>query len=138
MQGIVARKPRGQGECDETIRRLARVLLKRGGRPHLAGVAKSVRRDYGVSLPTAVVRAWLDLEPGADYIREHEARAAARAARKPRVPVAPAVRRTLRLIPGSSLTLIEVAYPEVPHEVRESEHRRALRGWLRGGWQRAA
>ena len=133
VQGIVARKPRGQGECDRAVRRLARVLIKRGGRPYLAGIAKSVRREYGVSLSTAVVRAWLDLDPGRDYLREHEARVAARAARRPRVPVAPevaAVRRTLRLVPGSSLTLIEVEHPDVPQHVLESEHKRALREWL--------
>ena len=141
VQGIVARKPRGQGECDRSIRGLARALLKRHGKPHLAGIAKAVAKRHGVKLPTAVVREWLELEPGPDYTREQEARAAARAARKPRVPVPPEVkelRRTLRLIPGSSLTLIEVSHPKVPQAVLESEHRRALRGWLRGGWQRAA
>ena len=133
VQGIVARKPRGQGECDRAVRRLARVLIKRSRKPHLAGIAKVVQRRHGVKLPTAVVRTWLDLEPGPDYVRDHEARAAARAARRPRVPVAPgvaAVRRTLRLVPGASLTLLEVEHPEVPQHVLESEHKRALRGWL--------
>ena len=139
VQGIVARKPlAGQGAIDSSIRGLALALRKEFGGPHLGGIASAIERRHGVRLPTGVIRAWLALEPGPDYVREDEARAAARAARRPRPPVAPevrAVRSTLRLVPGCSLTLVEVVHAELSQVVLEAEHRRALRGWQ---WRRAA
>ena len=112
-------------------------MRKENGKPHLAGIAKEVEKRHGVRLPTGAIRAWLKLAPGPDYLREHEAREAARAAHRPRVPVAPEiaeVRRTLREFRGTTFPLVVVAHPELwktrPEDL-ESEYARARRGWLR-------
>ena len=129
VQGVVARKPRaGQGEIDRSIRDYSR------GRRYLSEIAQAVEWRHKKTLSTGVIRAWLALEPGPDYLREHEARAAERAGRRSRPPVAPevrAVRKTLRLVPGCSLALVEVVHADVSQDVLEAEHARALRGWLR-------
>ena len=132
MDRVVARKPgRGQGELDRAIRDLAREERKPDGEPHLGKIARELEQRHGVRLPTAVVRTWRDLAPGPDYVLEYEVRAAARAARRPRPPVAPevrSVRRTLRLVPGCSLALVEVVHAEVPRFMRAPAYNGRMTG----------
>lgn len=133
VQGILARKPCGQGDCDTTIRRLAGLLSPSRRRPRLGTIAEAVEKKFRKKLPTGVIRAWLPLEPGPDYLREHEARAAERAARRTHPPVPPEireVRRTLTNFSGTSIALIEIVHQDISQDVLESEYARAPRGWL--------
>ena len=112
---VVKKKPVGPGERDQTIRVFAVWYGKgRGGR-YLTNVGKKV------GLPSAVVREWLALPPGPDYVNERAARQAARAARRPRNPVVTAIRRMLREKAQHSAAELAEAFPDVDLAVIEEQ-----------------
>ena len=112
---VIKEKPVGQGERDKTIRLFAVWYGKGRGRGHLTKVGKKV------GLPSAVVREWLALPPGPDYVNEREARRAARANRKRRDPTVRQIRKMLRQTPEPSAASVASAFPGVDRSIIEEQ-----------------
>lgn len=133
---VVQRKPSGQGELDKRLRHLAKFELRMFGRgrtkPHLTRIANKL------GLRSTVVKAWLSLPPGPDYINDHTAKLAARAARKPRDKTVTKIRRTLAEYRKRTAAELKTEFPEVALLVIEEQisRQRRIEAKSRWWWER--